>query len=109
MKTGRDTMGRAPFPPLPTVSSARPLFRTSASADGQKSGGGAGVDSLRSPCGRLGYSQRISPVNAPPETGADGEYRPHNRLLTTQLLCKLSYISEVKAGQAPYMGAQQGL
>lgn len=45
------------------------------------------------PVGRLVYSQGISPMNAAPNSGADGESRPHNLPLTRRLLCPLSYIS----------------
>ena len=55
---------------------------------------GAGVEPAK-PWGRLGYSQRISPLNAPPMSGADDESRPHNLLVTKQVLCHLSYISDV--------------
>ena len=57
---------------------------------------------------RLGYGQRISPVNVSPKFGADDESRPHNLLITKQVLCRLSYISVGKTGQAE-SSAQRGL
>ena len=40
--------------------------------------------------------------------GADDEYRPHNLLITKQVLCRLSYISVVGPGQAPGFGRTAG-
>ena len=60
---------------------------------------GAGVEPAQ-PEGRLGYSQGISPMNSPSETGADDRHRTCNRLLTRQLLCQLSYVSFGLSGQA---------
>ena len=48
----RDTMGYAPFPPLPTVSSARPLYRTSTEADDPEFGGGPRIQTAHLPLAR---------------------------------------------------------
>ena len=50
--------------------------------------GGGGRNRTHKALRRLVYSQVISPVNAPPEYGADGEHRTHNLLFTRQLLCR---------------------
>lgn len=68
----------------------------------------AGVEPAES-IGRLLYKQLISPVIVSPVFGADGEYRPHNLLVTNQLLCCLSYISVRNRDRRPQSATQRGL
>ena len=65
---------------------------------------GAGVEPAK-PEGRLGYSQGISPVNAPP--GADDRPRTDNLMLTRQLLCQIELRQPMCRGRR--RGAPPGL
>lgn len=59
---------------------------------------GAGVEPAK-PCGAPGLQPGYLAYECPSDIGADGEFRPHNRLLTRQLLYRLSYVSIVCRGR----------